>query len=152
LEGVALNPKQFRQQTLWPTAAEPTIVAGRGTAIPMGIAPADRRAPRPLQPVEFQVRGETPNGGTWSSWQTQRQLRNQGERTAKAAGQARRAGELDSGQRAMFMTAGEIIERYQPLDGDRYEAYGGTYDGTTTREERLRAGYGEDPAETDEEV
>lgn len=145
MEVVTLQPKQFRQQTLWPTAAEPTHVAGGGTPIEMGTAPGDRRTVRDAlgDHVEFQSRRSLPNGGSQTTWQSQHSLAKYGDRLApQPQGPSAREQELDSGQRAMFMTPREIHSRYQPLDGDRHpasdnfwgdESYSGPSTGTPER-------------------
>lgn len=131
MEGVSLQPKQFRQQTLWPTAAETTHVAGGARPIEMGGPSEDRRVDQRGQ-VEFRTRGTYPEGGSWSSWNSPHILKRSAEIAAQKRSTAARERELGSGQRAMFMTPREIHARYQPLDGDRYDSSAGSHEFSTS--------------------
>jgi hypothetical protein len=149
VEGVSLQPKQFRQQTLWPTEAETTHVQGGALPVEMGTAPGDRREDDRGN-VEFNVRRALPNGGTSSSWQSPYLRGAYAENARRSATNPVREAELDSGQRAMFMTPREIHQRWEPLMGDRYEGYDSTYDGTDTRSLKPRDEYGT-PMEDDDQ-
>lgn len=151
MDGVSLQPKQFRQQTLWSTAAETTHVEGSGRPIEMGIRSSDRRDYGGQ--VEFQTHRALDRGGSSSMWQSQAQLERFGDRNNRrpAEGPTAREAELGSGQLPMFMSPREIHARYSPLDGDRYSGYDSTFDGTETRSMRVRDEYG-DPLETDDEL
>lgn len=119
---VSLQPKQFRQQTLWPTAAETTHVEGGAHPIEMGGPAGDRRVGQRGE-IEFQSRRSLPNGGSQTMWQSQASLARFGDRLNRPSKtDPAREAELDSGQRAMFMSPREIHDRYQPLDGDRQDA------------------------------
>lgn len=157
--GVSLQPKQFRQQTLWPAAAETTHVEGGAYPIEMGGPPEDRRVDY-RGGVEFNVRRTLPNGGTSSSWQSPYLRSAYADNVRRSATNPVREAELDSGQRAMFMTPREIHKRWEPLYGDRHDAYGMTDAGTETRAlqphvTHQTAGgsrYQSDYVETDEEL